>query len=107
MSIARTTEITASSSKSFDDALKSGIKRAAKTLQNITGAWIKDQEVVIAGVGTRIEMLYEGQVRAVGTVDEIQHSTDPLVRQFIEGRATLEGSAPLIGVASGDTAQTS
>jgi len=49
MSIARTTEITASSSKSFDDALKSGIKRAAKTLQNITGAWIKDQEVVIAG----------------------------------------------------------
>lgn len=58
-------------------------------------------------VGTRIAMLYEGQVHAVGTVDEIQHSTDPLVRQFIEGRATLEGSAPLIGVASGDTAQTS
>lgn len=49
MSIARTTEITASSAKSFDDALKSGIKRAAKTLQNITGAWIKDQEVVVAG----------------------------------------------------------
>jgi flavin-binding protein dodecin len=48
MSIARTTEITASSSKSFEDALKSGIKRASKTLQNITGAWIKDQEVVIA-----------------------------------------------------------
>ncbi len=52
-------------------------------------------------VGTRIAMLYEGQVRAVGTVAEIQHSTDPLVRQFIEGRATLEGSAPLIGVTSG------
>jgi phospholipid/cholesterol/gamma-HCH transport system ATP-binding protein len=52
-------------------------------------------------VGTRIAMLYEGQVRAVGTVAEIQHSTDPLVRQFIEGRATLEGSAPLIGVAGG------
>ncbi len=52
-------------------------------------------------VGTRIAMLYEGAVRAVGSVDEIQHSTDPLVRQFIEGRATLEGSAPLIGVASG------
>lgn len=47
MSIARTTEITASSTKSFDDALSAGIKRAAKTLQNITGAWIKDQEVVI------------------------------------------------------------
>jgi phospholipid/cholesterol/gamma-HCH transport system ATP-binding protein len=48
-------------------------------------------------VGTRIAMLYEGTVRQVGTVDEIQHSTDPIVRQFIEGRATLEGSAPLIG----------
>ncbi len=47
MSVARTTEITASSSKSFDDALSSGVKRAAKTLENITGAWIKDQEVVI------------------------------------------------------------
>jgi len=41
-------------------------------------------------VGTRIAMLYEGQVRQVGTVDEIRHSTDPVVRQFIEGRAELE-----------------
>ncbi|BAH37753.1 MAG TPA: ABC transporter ATP-binding protein [Gemmatimonas aurantiaca] len=48
-------------------------------------------------VGTRIAMLYEGKVRAVGTVKEIQETTDPLIRQFIEGRATLEGSAPLIG----------
>jgi phospholipid/cholesterol/gamma-HCH transport system ATP-binding protein len=41
-------------------------------------------------VGTRIAMLYQGRVRAVGTVDEIQHSNDPLVRQFIEGKPTLE-----------------
>lgn len=47
MSVARTTEITSSSKKSFDDALDKGVKRAAKTLQNITGAWIKDQDVVI------------------------------------------------------------
>jgi len=47
MSVARTTEITASSKKSFDDALASGIKRAAKTLENVTGAWIKDQELVV------------------------------------------------------------
>jgi phospholipid/cholesterol/gamma-HCH transport system ATP-binding protein len=39
-------------------------------------------------------------VRAVGTVSEIQHSTDPIVRQFIEGRATLEGSAPLVGTSA-------
>jgi len=48
-------------------------------------------------VGTRIAMLYEGTVRAVGSVDEIQHSTDPIVRQFIEGRATLEGTGKLVG----------
>jgi flavin-binding protein dodecin len=47
MSVARTTEITATSKKSFEDALNTGIKRATKTLQNVTGAWIKDQEVVV------------------------------------------------------------
>jgi phospholipid/cholesterol/gamma-HCH transport system ATP-binding protein len=41
-------------------------------------------------VGTRIAMLYEGSVRQVGTVDEIKQTTDPIVRQFIEGRAELE-----------------
>jgi phospholipid/cholesterol/gamma-HCH transport system ATP-binding protein len=49
-------------------------------------------------VGTSIAMLYEGTVRQCGTVQEIQQSTDPLVRQFIEGRPTVEGSAPLVGV---------
>lgn len=41
-------------------------------------------------VGSRIAMLYEGIVRQVGTVEEIQHSTDPVVRQFVEGRADLD-----------------
>jgi phospholipid/cholesterol/gamma-HCH transport system ATP-binding protein len=41
-------------------------------------------------VGTRIAMLYEGRVRQVGSVDEIRHTADPVVRQFIEGRATLD-----------------
>ncbi len=43
-------------------------------------------------VGTRIAMLYEGQVRQVGSVDEIKATRDPIVRQFIEGRAELEPS---------------
>ena len=38
-------------------------------------------------VGDRIAMLYEGRVRQVGSVDEIQQTEDPVVRQFIEGRA--------------------
>lgn len=45
-------------------------------------------------VGTRIAMLYEGRVRQVGTVDEIRATTDPIVRQFIEGRATLASDLP-------------
>lgn len=39
-------------------------------------------------IGTRIAMLYEGKVRQVGTPDEIRHTNDPVVRQFIEGKAT-------------------
>ena len=45
MSIAKITEITSSSSKSFDDAIEKGLKRTSKTLDNIEGAWIKDMKV--------------------------------------------------------------
>jgi phospholipid/cholesterol/gamma-HCH transport system ATP-binding protein len=41
-------------------------------------------------VASRIAMLYEGRVRQVGTIDEIRHSDDPVVRGFVEGRADLE-----------------
>ena len=47
MSVARVTEIKASSPKSFDDAIKLGVARAQKTLNNVRGAWIENQEVVI------------------------------------------------------------
>jgi dodecin len=47
MAVARVTEIIASSEKSFEDALSSGIKRASKTLDNVTGAWVKGQKVVV------------------------------------------------------------
>ncbi|HEY6220301.1 MAG TPA: ABC transporter ATP-binding protein [Gemmatimonadaceae bacterium] len=43
-------------------------------------------------VGSRIAMLYQGSIRQVGTVEEIKRSTDPVVRQFIEGRPSLDGS---------------
>ena len=48
MSIAKVTEITASSKKSFEDAVRTGIKRAGKTLNNIKGAWIQEQSVVVS-----------------------------------------------------------
>jgi phospholipid/cholesterol/gamma-HCH transport system ATP-binding protein len=41
-------------------------------------------------VASRIAMLFEGKVRQVGTVDEIQHTRDPIVRQFIEGKPDLD-----------------
>lgn len=47
MSVARVTEITASSTKSFEDAIHEGVDRANKTLKNLTGAWVKEQKVVI------------------------------------------------------------
>ena len=44
-SVARVTEVIASSEKSFDDAIESGIKRANKTLKNVQGAWVQSQKV--------------------------------------------------------------
>lgn len=47
MSVAKITEISASSSKSFEDAIQNGIARASKTLHGIEGAWIKGQKVTV------------------------------------------------------------
>lgn len=47
MSVARVTEITASSKKSFEQAIETGISRAHKTLRNVKGAWIQDQKVLV------------------------------------------------------------
>ena len=45
MSVAKISEISASSKKSFDDAIEEGIERANKTIRNISSAWVQDQEV--------------------------------------------------------------
>jgi flavin-binding protein dodecin len=47
MSVAKVTEIIASSKKGFEDAIENGIARANKTLDGITGAWISEQKVVV------------------------------------------------------------
>ncbi len=47
MTVARITEISSMSKKSLEDAIKQGVARANKTLKNVKGAWIKDQEVVV------------------------------------------------------------
>ncbi|MBT95834.1 MAG: hypothetical protein CL431_07695 [Acidimicrobiaceae bacterium] len=47
MSIARITEVISTSNVSFDDAIKKGIERAARTLDNVDGAWVLDQKVKV------------------------------------------------------------
>jgi flavin-binding protein dodecin len=47
MTVARITEISSVSDKSFQDAIVQGVERANKTLKNVKGAWVKDQEVTI------------------------------------------------------------
>lgn len=47
MTVAKIIEISCESPKSFEDAIQTGIVRASKTIHNIKGAWVKDQQVVI------------------------------------------------------------
>ena len=56
----------------------------------VTGVVITHDMRSAFTVGTRIAMLYEGRVRWVGTIDEIHNTTDPIVRQFVEGRPSLD-----------------
>jgi flavin-binding protein dodecin len=48
MSVAKVSEISATSSQSFEDALKQGIARANKTLRNVRSAWVKEQQVRVS-----------------------------------------------------------
>ncbi len=49
MSVAKNIEISSTSTKSFEDAISQGVKKASQTIKNIRGAWIKEQEVGIDG----------------------------------------------------------
>lgn len=61
MSVARVTEISATSPESFEAAIRQGIERANQTLRNVKGAWIKEQQVTCDEKGTitefRVNML--------------------------------------------------
>ena len=49
MTVARVTEISSTSDQSFEDAIRQGVARASKTLRNVKGAWIKEQQIDIEG----------------------------------------------------------
>ena len=59
MAVAKVTEITAESTKSFEDAIEQGIQRATTSLHGIKGAWVKEQKVSVEDgkiVGYRVDM---------------------------------------------------
>jgi phospholipid/cholesterol/gamma-HCH transport system ATP-binding protein len=64
-----------------------------KSQLGVTGVMITHDMRSAYTVATRIAMLYEGRIRQVGTVDEIHHTTDPVVQQFVEGRASLAAAS--------------
>jgi phospholipid/cholesterol/gamma-HCH transport system ATP-binding protein len=72
---------------------------------HVTGVVITHDMRSAYTVGTRIAMLYQGRVRWEGTIAEIHETTDPIVRQFIEGKPTVDddnvpgGSADALPVA--------
>jgi hypothetical protein len=47
MAIAKVIEVTASSTSGFEDAVRDGINRAAKTVHNMRSAWVNEQSIVI------------------------------------------------------------
>lgn len=67
MSVAKVTEIVASSPKSFEDAIQKGITRASKTLKNVRGAWISEQKVQVVD-GKIVE--YRATMRVTFVLDD-------------------------------------
>jgi dodecin len=68
MSVAKVSEIIASSPKSFDDALKVGVARAHKTLKNLKSAWVENQQVKLDDNGQILE--YRVQLKVTFIIDD-------------------------------------
>ena len=68
MSVAKVSEIIASSPKSFDDAIKAGVARAQKTLKNLKSAWVENQQIKLGEDGQIIE--YRVQLKITFVLDE-------------------------------------
>jgi hypothetical protein len=67
MSVARVTEIKSSSAKSFDDAIRTGLERARRTLANVRSAWIENQEVLVDDAGAISEYRVQMKVTFILT----------------------------------------
>lgn len=68
MSVAKVSEIIASSPKSFDEAIKVGIARAHKTLKNLKSAWVESQQIKLDGEGQILE--YRVQLKVTFVIED-------------------------------------
>jgi flavin-binding protein dodecin len=68
MSVARVSEIKASSAESFDDAIRQGVTRAVKTLRNVKSAWVANQDVIVDDDGNIAE--YRVQLKVTFVLDD-------------------------------------
>ena len=68
MSVAKVSEIIASSPTSFDDAVKTGVARAHKTLKNLKSAWVENQQVKLDGNGQIAE--YRVQLKVTFIIED-------------------------------------
>ncbi len=68
MSVASISEIKATSTKSFEDAIKQGVKRATKTLRNVKSAWVENQDVSVGEDGEITE--YRVQLKVTFVIDD-------------------------------------
>ena len=68
MSVARVSEIKASSTESFDDAIRQGVERAVKTLRNVKSAWVQNHEVKVDESGEITE--YRVQLKVTFVLDD-------------------------------------
>ena len=67
MSVAKVTELSATSTKSFEDAINQGLKRAQKTLRNVKGAWVKELQVNVGQAGA---LEYQVNLRVTFILDD-------------------------------------
>ena len=67
MSVAKVTELSATSNKSFEDAINQGLKRAQKTLRNVKGAWVKELQVNVGNAG---KLEYQVNLRVTFILDD-------------------------------------
>ena len=78
MSVAKNIEITSTSTVGFEDAIKSGIERASRTINNIRGAWIKEQKISVSGGNVTEDVAASGvgERTARGTDDDDRRACD-------------------------------